>query len=543
MTAFRWINRWLFSALGMLLTVAAGLWYFSVAPIPLPPLALSEDRLFHPDVVIHSQSLSQLPKDLLTIPLLHTLLTEEYVFYYEQNESRLTLEGTLRRIAYERNMGVGDEIIAHVLNTPAQVALWKNRDGKLKDYLLLLPKQGLVRFLELLSTLALDDSQLQKQQEVTLDNGAAYTVWALHHTPRHTLYFATLGDYLAVFTDPTLLEPGAAGERRQALGQFIPRLGPTILGTGLHLATPTAKHTIAARGAYLSFGYQYFFPALEGVRFDFDTQGWTTAILAATPFAATPTLWQRLPADPALCLALPVDPQRLMGYLGQLTDNPELARLLAQLHPAAALCWYGDSQLHTPLAVLPLEKSSADWLPLLAGLFAKTVGNQESFSSENKPVIESAPVVETPCPGGRVWRRPVSSPHGLLEVKEAAYPMRSRRYFAVTLALCHDTLLFTPDPLLADRALGVLAKNYPPLADSLAANLPPVSLTVSPRPLALLLRKSLLDSLPPSREAVFRASVEKRFLPLLDKVATLPAQALATPRHAGSWEPLVWHGF
>ena len=157
-------------------------WQWFTAPPPAPPLLhLPEDRLFHPDLVIQSRSLSQLPKDILAIPLLNKLLTEEFVFYYERNENRLSLEGTARRIAYEHNIGVGDEILAYALNTPAQIAFWKNKDGKLKDFLLILPKKGLLRFVEAAARIALDDTQLAKADDVRLDKGGEYTVWRVQH--------------------------------------------------------------------------------------------------------------------------------------------------------------------------------------------------------------------------------------------------------------------------------------------------------------------------------------------------------------------------
>ncbi|MBF0463241.1 MAG: DUF2138 family protein [Magnetococcales bacterium] len=412
----------------MAIAVLAGLWYFPVTP-SLPPLPQSQDRLFHPDAVIQSRALSQLPKDILAVPLLHTLLTEEYLFYYQQNENRLTLEGTVRRLAYEHDMGVGDEVIAYLLNTPAQVALWKNKDGKLKDYLLVLPKKGVVRLLELLSHVALNDDQLKQQAEIKLDGAVAYTIWRIDHTPRQTLYFATLKDYLLVFTDATLLDISKEENRQEAIRQFVTHIGPNLLGASLRLPELAGQHTLAVLGAYLSFGYQHFFPALEAVRFDFDGAGWKTSIFSTAPFTPAAALWKRLPTDPALCLALPVDRSRLLAYLRQFTDSPALPELLDNVRPPAALCWYGDSQLHTPIAVLPMEKSSESWFPLLAGLFAQTVGIQDGGAAQADPASGAG----TPCPGGRVWRRQVRSPHGLPEPTAEATATHTPRSFAVTL--------------------------------------------------------------------------------------------------------------
>lgn len=511
-------------------------WHTSLPHAPLS-LSLSQDSLFHPDVVIESRALSELPKDILAIPLLKSLLTEKFVFYYEQNESRLTLEGAFRRIAYERGMGVGDEILAYALNTPAQVALWKNKDGKLKDFLLILPKKGLLRFCEALARISSNDTQLTTESSINLGKGKEYTVWRLQHTPNRAIFFVALKHHIAVFTDPALLDIGKDGERRNQIGHFLQSLGPDTLGTWLRLPPLRGKHAIAARGSYLSFGYQHFFPALETVLLDYGKSGWTTSLLSSAPSAPPDTLWNRVPAAPALCLALPVDKSRLLNYLNSFTTNPELPQLVENLSPPAALCWYGDSELHTPLAVFPLAKTKESWKPLLTELFTQAVGTAEVEG-------ERLPVEETAYSGGQgqIWRRSVSSPHGTLDAQQIpeSKEMRSKRYFSVTFALANDTLIFSPDPTLADRTLAVLNKSYP-RCPMLSDRRSPISMTVVPKSLTVLLQKALSDSLPPTREQVFRTSVEKRFFPLLSTVAEIPPFVLETPRGTDTWEPLSWH--
>jgi len=512
-------------------------WHTSLPPAP-PLLPLPQDSLFNPDVVIQSRALSQLPRDILAVPLFNALLTEEFVFYYEHNESRLTLEGAFRRIAYERGMGVGDEIIAYALNTPAQVALWKNKDGKLENFLLILPKKGLLRFVEALARLALDDTQLSAENIIKLDKGEEYTVWRLQHTPKRAIFFVSLKDHIAVFTDPSLLDTGKDGKRQDYIAQLLQNIGPDTLGAWLRLPPLAGKHAIAARGSYLSFGYQYFFPVLETVLFDYGASGWTTSILSSASSAPPDALWSRIPAAPALCLALPVDKSRLLKYLQLFTSNPELSHLVENLRPPAALCWYGGSQLHTPLAVFPLATTRESWQPLLTELFTKAVGTPEADG-------ERLPVEEVVYSGGqgRIWRRSVSSPHGIQDARQSQVgkAMRSKRYFSVTFALANNTLIFSPDPVLADRTLAVLNKSYPPMSDVIGSELPPVSVAVVPESLAVLLKKALSDSLPPAREQVFRTSVEKRFFPLLDTVAEIPPFVLVTPSETDVWEPLTWH--
>ena len=65
----------------------------------------------HPDALILSERLSALPRDLLKVPLLKATLTEEFAFYYEEQEGRLSLMGTLRRLAYEHHLSFGDSLV------------------------------------------------------------------------------------------------------------------------------------------------------------------------------------------------------------------------------------------------------------------------------------------------------------------------------------------------------------------------------------------------------------------------------------------------
>ncbi len=78
--------------------------------------------LKRPDALIESASLSQLPKAVLEVPLLRDVLTEDFVFYYENNADRLGLTGTLRRIVYEHDLTLKDSVIEELLDQPAQVA-------------------------------------------------------------------------------------------------------------------------------------------------------------------------------------------------------------------------------------------------------------------------------------------------------------------------------------------------------------------------------------------------------------------------------------
>ena len=67
-------------------------------------------------------TLSQLPKDLLTIPFLHDVLSEDFVFYYQNHADRLGIEGSIRRIVYEHDLTLKDKLFSSLLDQPAQAA-------------------------------------------------------------------------------------------------------------------------------------------------------------------------------------------------------------------------------------------------------------------------------------------------------------------------------------------------------------------------------------------------------------------------------------
>lgn len=55
--------------------------------------------LNEPDLFLDSDSLSQLPKDLLTIPFLHDVLSEDFVFYYQNHADRLALKAAFAALS------------------------------------------------------------------------------------------------------------------------------------------------------------------------------------------------------------------------------------------------------------------------------------------------------------------------------------------------------------------------------------------------------------------------------------------------------------
>src|SRR2546422_613383 len=167
-----------------------------------PAIALD---LARPDALVETASLADLPRDLLTVPMFRDLLTEDFVAYYEQTEGRLSLGGTLRRLAYEHDLDLGDWIVRTVIDQPAEIALWKAGDGRLGHALVAVNRSGLTRVLEMAAKVALKDAQL-KRVDGDLDvDGAAVPVYALAYARGRVLLFAGHGDRLVILSDAAML--------------------------------------------------------------------------------------------------------------------------------------------------------------------------------------------------------------------------------------------------------------------------------------------------------------------------------------------------
>lgn len=578
------------------LLVSAFAWYrlnyrTVTAPSPTPPPYAPLD-LSRPDALIITQSLSQLPRDVLKAPLLKDLLNEEFVFYYEQSTDRLDLAGTLRRIAYEHELSFGDEILAYAFNTPAQVALWKGRDGTLKHYLLLIDRSGLIKALETISKVVLNDEQLKVRDEIALADGAKLTVYELKYGYRRSLFFADYRGYLLAFSDAGLLLPEEP-DKKAAVEKFLGQAQPyERFLARFKLDAASHTHTLAVSTEYLSFGYQRFFPAIDALRFDFAPEGWTAAALLTGDLPDTGALWRVTPTAPALCAALPLDTATLTEIQRQIMPGEEGQQLLQTLIPPAAVCWYRRSHLYTPLVLI---KTGKPRVTLLKALFEKAVGNREAGSPAPAPAPEPTPaqtaesaqpttvipasanpattstetanateppkpdaapqpppkprtiyhppfaVSEQNCADGFIWRREVSSRYGLYDAKTSpdAEQMRSSRFFTVTLAYCGQTLFFSPDDALVNNAIAVLAKQYPALSDSLPSGFDAAAV-VFPEALTELIATELAESLPDAQEPVFRASVSRHLTPQLEKIRKFPAYALELPSGKVGWTPIRW---
>ena len=598
-----------------------------------------------PDALVVSDHLSRLPADVLRVPLLKQVLTDDFADYYEDNPTRLSILGTLRRIAYEHELTIGDTVVKSVLDEPATVALWRGPGGRLDHWAMLLRTNALAMALEHLGRIASSDRQLYKVAQ--LDESRT-PVYALELGGHRTLLLATSGSNLLVLSDPGVLfqggdadaarppasdetgtaarpegaaaEDDAAGNGSETAADSASGNGPAdasanapgnapgstaATGTGNRAAPPAARahrarkpagdtaapasdvalakpvptrallveklltlsagepsvwsarfalaatpqgHHVALAGALLSFDYQSFFPALDALRFDFDGRQWSSGVrLDPARFSrgewAAGALWANLPATPAACASVPLDPERVAAMAASL-DGEKLDRsaLASTLAGPATVCWYAGSRLSSPLLVARLADRDAArrQSALLGRIFARVVGATEPKRKGRFPVQ-----ARTPEDGPHVWSRIVSARYGSREASRAPKPAEigAGRYFPVTLALTGETLLFSPDGDLVRRALEVDAKRAPAAAEQLADAARTV-ITITPARLSNLLEKETFDTLSADDEPLLRTAARTHLVPRLTALAksTRIDGRLdgPLPNDGPGWVPLEW---
>lgn len=481
-----------------------------------------------PDVLIQSQELAALPRELVELPGLREVLTQDFVQYYEEHPDRLTLEGTLRRLAFEHQLTWQDRLVAAILAAPAQVALWSDGKGRLAYAALLIEKNTVAAAIEQLGKVALPDSQLARAGTVDVNGGEA-VVYALTLRRGNVLLLVSSGKHLLVLTHPGLLldEKGqlarrAADTARTVMEESGRQWREDLAAAPLPAST---RHAITAKASWLSFGYQHFFPQVHALKFDVTGQRWSLAVAAAAGVwqdwsTSAAQAWNVLPRGAALCAALPVTWESAGVPLGS-SLGADATPLTADLLPGAAVCWYAANGLYAPVLAARFKPGTGarhdDELRALLANSMKTVGKRARTP------------VQRDVPGGRLWSTDVASPYGYLGSGKA----RSHR---ATVLREGDVVVASVDHRAIEQVLAVGAKTYPALADDFSAS--PVLLSTLPELGRMLQTESL--RLTQSTPA-FLQLVRTRLKPRLDAMGSGGLLGLAAAQDAGethgSW---VW---
>jgi uncharacterized protein YfaA (DUF2138 family) len=523
--------------------------------------------IHHPDAIIDSAALSRLPRDMIRVPLLRSLLTEDFVDYYESAPMRLSAEGTLRRLAFEHDLDWRDEIAKRLFDEPARVLLWRSPDGRLGYWAMVIHRNGLARIMQGIANAAASDTQLGEAGAL-----GGVPVYALKLSVKQTLLFAAKGDRLIVLSEPGMLfddNGEAVPERADALAKMLDdgSIKTLKVAYGLDpLSAETSGHRLIISANYLSFGYQTFFPGIDALRFDFATPGkddenaiWSTSALidpARLPQQRwdNTDLWHALPANAAACASLPVDWNAAADLLDKLGERKEAeGQLRERLAGPAGVCWYMKSTLAAPVFVARLKPEVAqDPAQLeavknaLAGTFSDVIGAYETKAGSGAGYRRLPMQTKDIAVDVTRWTRAVSARSGTAKSADSphAEQLSAPRYFPVTLALAHGHVVFSPDAGLVDDTLAVLDKRYPAIADTLAPQrVSTTVMMVTPSTAAALVEREAMLALPADQEATFRNAASAHLLPKLRAAAGYAPFALSLPDALpaqANWVPVTW---
>ena len=478
--------------------------------------------LRQPAAYLATPSLTALARDLVKAPVLRDLLTEDFVFYYEAHEDRLGLGGAIKRVAYEHETTFTDDLMALALDQPAEVALWADDRGAARHWALAMTRSALAKAIQGLGAIATKDKQLTLVAEVPLAAFGLQTVpvYALNLSPRRTLAIASRGNRVVVLSDPGLLfdsqrqpDPDSSKVLAQLLSGEEAEQG--LWRRHFGLGAPGSGHALVAGGPLLALGYHRFMPALQALRVEVAPggEGLRTWVKQGAPWPASP--WAALPAQAAACTAVPVDWALARTVLSS-AEKGDAAAALAEMAKSfdgpAAVCWYGKSQLHTPLFVAHAQGAAPSdevqqafmqwWLPKGA-----------QWNAGDKAAGIAAPYARSKGEGASTYR--------------AAF----RR--------AGDWWLFSPDETLVAKAEDAIARRYPSIADTVGGASPIA--VAAPGQIAELIKRETLAVLP-REQGGMRQAAEAQLLPRLADFGKLPASQ-AVPQgqpDAQGWVALDW---
>lgn len=539
-------RRYVIAGFAALLVMLAGtalarhLWrlYQQRQPIPVTLTDIAPIRLAQPDAMIVSASLRDLPRDLLEVPLLKAVLTEDFVFYYKHNSRLLGLDGTLRRIAYEHHLSLRDDLVAMALDRPADIALWRGRDGKLSHWLIDTDSSPLTTALKLVLPLAGKDRSMQQVGTLPLSDGSDTPLYRLSYGQQRALFLAQGNGRLLIFSDPALYASprfGDASNRARVWRALLdPRWRASPLRRHFGLQPFVGKHALLIDAAAVTFNYQHFAPAIQAFRFDFDGSHWSSYLRLAGNTAPrnvdAQALWRVIPADASLCASAPVDWQRTHGALSRLhAKDPRIdPNVAGALRGPAAICWFADGSIYTPLVLAPIE-GGARWDASLAAVFAASAGNSWPRYRQAAPTTPSAmaPLASGPAV---MWQRDVPTDYG---------------DYHMALARHGRWLVFSPDVRQVRDTLAVMDRLRPALADTLPPHAGTVVAVVTPATLSRLLGQAIEGDLPADKEPLFHQAAAQYLSPRLQALATFPPYALSLPKPLDTthlaWQPITWH--
>lgn len=371
------------------LLLIAGIFAFYKLRVPtLHESNQNEIKLAQPDVWVHSQNLALLPHDLLQVPMLKALLTEDFVYFYAQDEDYLSLQGAMRRISFEHELNWSDTLLKNIADAPADLYMWHDDSHALRYWALSLERDAFTTVAQSLAKLKLAaDKQVHEIGRVSIA-GDDVPVLQVSLSANRQMVFAAHNKRMVLLSD-AVMASYARGELDDQAQTLIKRL----LADDANIRTEVvsewqdgskaqsvaeSKQTIMVSNRLFAQGYGAFVPSLRAVRFDFDGKTWTSQA-NILPIAFDPKIWAHLPANAAFCASAPIDwaqVQKAVDAASSLAVKPKLAEEFA---PTGAVCWYAEKtdNMVQPLFVALRQSGKSSVEPLNALFDWAVAVNQE----------------------------------------------------------------------------------------------------------------------------------------------------------------------
>jgi len=320
--------------------------------LPAKPDNQAQINLGTPDVWLHSQNLALLPHDLLQVPLLKSLLTEDFLYFYQQDVDWLSLQGALRRISFEHDLKWSDDLLKDVASAPTDVYLWRDGSHALRYWAVSIQRDYLLTLAQQLAQLKwAADKQVTEIGRVSVD-GDDVPLLKVTLSSTRSMILVAHGKRLVLLSDSAMLsrelgklDPHADAFVQALLAKDATQRATLISGPQAPQMSHDHAQTIWMSNRFFAQGYGALVPDVQALRFDYDGSTWAGQA-NIRHVTADSQIWSQIPAYAALCSSTSVDWAQVESVLQ--TAKAPLESLLKNkaletLSPTGAVCWYAEA--------------------------------------------------------------------------------------------------------------------------------------------------------------------------------------------------------
>lgn len=472
--------------------------------------------LQHPDGYIRTSSLSDLPKDLLKTPIIRDVFTEDLAFYYDHHEDRMSLSGTLKRIAYEHDLAWSDKLMESAFNEPAQIAYWKDGKGALRHYVMIIDRNIVTKLMQQIAKAAIKDTQLSLVGDVETSVGKLQ-MYSLEINPRRTYLFISYGDKLIVFSDPGLFlstENKIPLSAKTALNGWLSE-GSLSKEFALE-KSPASKHTMIVRTSALALGYSPFISGIQSLRFDY-SNSWSTSMgvdkgKLDEKSISNHELWKAAPANPSTCAMLPLDWNRVGSLANQAQDSKKKPLKIdsSLFNGPALVCWYEESNIYSPLFITHANANAQQLTSTLTSLAQWAINDKTITQTKGKKSLNAT-----------LW---------------------SGEADLASLGSDSGYVIFSPDRNLVIKSFDTIAHRFPNVTDHVTTTSSTIGV-ITPKPLSRMVEREIIASVDQEGNANLLSVTKELLPPRMRALSRYPSYTLELSTSSQSnqtWIPLAW---